>query len=76
MLALDAHERRERAHYWRAGLVTAAIVNANRKKGSQQAKPEDFVPRRRRRQPQGPAQMSAILKAFTEAMGGEVNVRS
>lgn len=72
ILAIDAYEQRERAAYWRSGLMTAAIVNANRKPGSRAARPEDFVPRRRRRQPQTPEQMAAMLRAATIAMGGEV----
>lgn len=74
MIAIEAHERRERGAYWRAGLITAALINVHRDKGSRPAKPEDFVPRRQRqiRHEQTPEQMAAILKALTIASGGEV----
>lgn len=72
VLAIDAHERRERADYWRTGLITSAIVNTNRRSGQRAVKPEDFVPTRQRRQPQSAVQMAGILKMATIAMGGEV----
>lgn len=73
-IALDAHERRERAAYWRTGLVTATLINVNRAKGAALAGPEDFVPtpRRQRATPQSPAQMANVFHALTVAMGGEV----
>lgn len=77
-IALDAHERRERANYWRTGLVTAAIVNANLKKGGRAAKPDDFVPQPRRAQQaraQTPEQMASLFKLYTVAAGGEVMIR-
>lgn len=74
-LAMDAHEARERAAYWRAGLITAAVINAHRQKG-RPAKPEDFVPEprasRRAKAVQTPQQMAAALRAMTLAMGGTV----
>ncbi len=72
VLAIDAHEQRERAAYLRAGLITSAILNVNRRTGQRPAKPEDFVPSRRRRHPQTAVQMAAMLKAATIAMGGQV----
>lgn len=69
-LAIEAHERRERSAYWRAGLVTATLININRSKGQRRVRPEDFVPKRR--SPQTPQQMAAILTAYTRALGGEV----
>lgn len=73
LLAVAAHERRERADYWRAGLITATLINVNRRKGARAAKPEDFVPNPRRRTQQTAAQMAAMLKAATIAMGGTVS---
>lgn len=72
LLVINAYHRRERASYWRSGLITSAIINMNRQKGSQPAKPEDFVPQVRRQNEQSPEQMAAILKAFTLASGGDV----
>lgn len=34
-----------RMENWRAGLIAATIVNANRGKGSKVMKPEDFIPK-------------------------------
>jgi hypothetical protein len=74
LLAVNAHERRERSAYWRAGVIASAVINANpyRKKGTRAAKPEDFVPGKRRPQPQTPEQMAAKLRAMTVVMGGQV----
>lgn len=72
MLTVDAYLERERAAYRRAGLITAAIINVNRERGKPPVRPDDFVPRRRRRKPQTPEEMAVILKALTLAMGGEV----
>lgn len=52
-------------------MVAASIVNANRKKGQQAAKPEDFIPEKRR-EPQSAVQMAEMLKAATIVMGGQV----
>ena len=71
LLATSAYEQRERAAYWRSGLITAAIVNSNRGKSQRPAKPEDFMPRRKSR-PQSAERMAELLKAATVAMGGEV----
>lgn len=75
-MAIDAYEARERAAYWRSGLITATVLNVNRKKGSKAAKPEDFVPKKRRSTTQTPKQMANQLRALTLAMGGTVRVRS
>lgn len=74
-LAVDAHERRERSEFWRAGLIASAVVNAApfRKKGRKAATPEDFMPRaQRRKEPQTAEHMAAMLKAATVVMGGQV----
>lgn len=74
MLAIDAHEARQRAAYWRAGLIASTVINVNKTKG-RRAKPEDFVPKKKRAAAQTATQMAAKLKALTLAMGGSVRVR-
>jgi uncharacterized phage-associated protein len=76
MLATQAYERREHGAYWRAGLVTAAIYNTHRKKGTKALTANDFVPKRRKKKTaQSAERMAAILKAATLRMGGEVVTR-
>lgn len=72
-LALRAHEARERAAYWRAGLIAATLVNLHRAKPGKPARPEDFIPRRRTRAaPQSAEEMRRRLEAATLALGGTV----
>jgi hypothetical protein len=74
VLAMDAHDRRERAAYWRAGLVAATVANVHREKGRKAFDPEDFIPRRAEPATAAttPEQMAAALRAFTLMLGGEV----
>lgn len=72
VLAIRAYEQRERAAYWRSGLITSAIVNQHRGRGQRAATPEDFMPQQKPVQPQSPSMMAEIMKAATIAMGGEV----
>ena len=67
-LALTAYETRERAAYWRAGLITSAVIKA----AGGNAKPDDFVPQQRR-VAQTPAQMATTLRSMTLALGGSVS---
>lgn len=69
-IAIDAHEARERAEYWRAGLIASVVIRVHGGK----AKPGDFVPKTRRAAAQTPRQMAAKLKALTVLMGGTVRV--
>ena len=73
MIAIRAQEKREYEAYWRAGLITSAIVNQHRGRRGKAAEPDDFVPRRpRTTQPQPIEVMVARLRAITIALGGEV----
>lgn len=57
------------AEYWRAGLIASMTANANRKKGKDPFKPEDFMPKSMQPEPiEGSASMRAeILKQNFEA---------
>jgi hypothetical protein len=73
LLAIKAHQQREQSADWRAGLITAALLNVHRGKGTKAAKPEDFVRKPESpREPQSPERMATLLKAYTLALGGEV----
>lgn len=68
---MAAHEARERAAYWRAGVVASAVMRAH----GVQSKPDDFVPQKQKQRPvaQTPEQMANALKAMTKMMGGTVH---
>ncbi len=52
------------AEFWRAGLIASTFANANRKKGQDSLKPEDFMPKSMQAEPiEGEASTRAeILK--------------
>ena len=73
MIAIRAYEQREYAAYWRAGLITSAIVNQHRGRRGKTVRPDDFVPRRPRKEPPQTIEvMVARIRALTLALGGEV----
>lgn len=55
-----------------AGIITAMIANVNRKKGSRERKPAEFIPRWDRPKARTPNQMANALKTMTRKLGGKI----
>lgn len=63
---VERESRQERAASLRAGLVTSAIYNVNRKRGTAAYKPSDFVAKAGKDRVLSPSDLAKAFDAFTE----------